>query len=142
DLASRKVVGWAMADHLRTSLVTDALAQALATRRPATEVTFHSDRGCQYTSAEFTRFCAAHRVRRSMGRKATCFDNAVAESFFATYKKELIHTRPWNDAAEVRQHTFLWIEGYYNRRRRHSTLDYLTPLEYELGFRKLADLAA
>src|SRR4051812_48467951 len=77
-----------------------------------------------------------------MGRRATCFDNAVSESFFATYKKELIHTRPWNDLTEVRQHTFLWIEGYYNRRRRHSTLGYLTPLEYELGFRKLTNLAA
>ena len=77
-----------------------------------------------------------------MGRRATCYDNAVSESFFATYKKELIHTRPWNGLADVKQHTFLWIEGYYNRRRRHSTLDYLTPAEYELGFRKLTDLAA
>jgi putative transposase len=76
-----------------------------------------------------------------MGRRATCFDNAVAESFFATYKKELIHTRPWNNATEVRQHTFLWIESYYNRRRR-STLAYLTPIEYELGFRNLTELAA
>src|SRR4051794_15089068 len=96
----------------------------------------------QYTSREFADFCAENGVTRSMGRRATCFDNAVSESFFATYKKELIHTRPWNNLAEVRQHTFLWIEGYYNRRRRHSTLDYLTPLEYELGFRKLTDLAA
>ena len=72
-----------------------------------------------------------------MGRRATCFDNAVAESFFATYKKELIHTRPWNDVTEVRQQTFLWIGGYYNRRRRHSTLAYLTPIEYELGYRNV-----
>jgi hypothetical protein len=77
-----------------------------------------------------------------MGRRATCFGNAAAESFFATYKKELIRTRPWNGVTEVRQHTFLWIEGYYYRRRRHSTLDYLTPIEYEPGFRKLTDLAA
>ena len=77
-----------------------------------------------------------------MGRRATCYDNAVADSFFATYKKELIHTRPWNNLAEVRQRTFLWIESYYNRRRRHSTLNYLTPLEYELGFRTLTELAA
>ena len=77
-----------------------------------------------------------------MGRRATCFDNAVSESFSATYKKELIHTRPWNDPTEVRQHTFLWIESYYNRRRRHSTLNYLTPHEYELGFRQLTDLEA
>jgi putative transposase len=142
DLHSRKVVGYAVADHLRTSLVTEALAAALATRRPPKGVIFHSDRGCQYTSQEFAEFCARHNVERSMGRKATCFDNAVAESFFATYKRELIHTRPWDTVTEVRQHTFLWIEGYYNRRRRHSTLNYLTPSEYEIGFRKLTDLAA
>lgn len=142
DLYSRKVVGYAVADHLRTSLITDALTNALATRKPPPGVIFHSDRGCQYTSAEFAEFCTRNGVRRSMGRRATCYDNAVSESFFATYKKELIHTRPWNTVSEVRQHTFLWIEGYYNRRRRHSTLNYLTPQEYELGFRKIADLAA
>jgi putative transposase len=142
DLHSRKVVGYAVADHLRTSLIIDALAAALATRRPAAGVIFHSDRGCQYTSHEFADFCAENGVVRSMGRRATCFDNAVAESFFATYKKELIHTRPWNDLTEVQRHTFLWIESYYNRRRRHSTLNYLTPHEYELGYKKLTDLAA
>jgi transposase InsO family protein len=142
DLYSRKVVGYAVADHLRTSLIIEALAAALLTRRPPNDVIFHSDRGCQYTSNEFANFCTENGVRRSMGRRATCFDNAVAESFFATYKKELIHTRPWNDLTEVRQHTFLWIEGHYNRRRRHSTLEYLTPLEYELGYRKLTELAA
>ena len=142
DLHSRKVVGYAVADHLRTSLIIEALAAALLTRKPPAGVIFHSDRGCQYTSQEFAGFCAINGVRRSMGRRATCYDNAVAESFFATYKKELIHTRPWRDLAEVRQHTFLWIEGYYNRRRRHSTLKYLTPIEYELGYRKLSDLAA
>jgi putative transposase len=142
DLHSRKVVGYAVAEHLRTSLIIEALAAALLTRRPPDGVIFHSDRGCQYTSKEFADFCAINGVRRSMGRRATCYDNAVAESFFATYKKELIHTRPWGDLTAVQQHTFLWIEGYYNRRRRHSTLNYLTPLEYELGYRKLTDLAA
>jgi len=142
DLHSRKVVGYAVADHLRTTLVIEALAAALVTRKPPTGVIFHSDRGCQYTSKEFADFCAINGVRRSMGRRATCYDNAVSESFFATYKKELIHTRPWNNLTDVRQQTFLWIEGYYNRRRRHSTLNYLTPLEYELGYRKLTDLAA
>jgi transposase InsO family protein len=141
DLASRMVVGWALDDHLRTSLVTDALTQAIATRRPAAGLIFHSDRGTQYTSSEFAGFCARHGIRRSMGRKATCFDNAVAESFFATYKKELIHTRPWNDLTELRQHTFLWIEGDYNRRHRHSTLSYLTPAEYDLGYRSLTEIA-
>ena len=142
DLHSRKVVGYAVADHMRTSLIVEALAAALLTRTPPKGVIFHSDRGCQYTSKEFADFCAINGVRRSMGRRATCYDNAVAESFFGTYKKELIHTRPWNDLTEVQRHTFLWIESYYNRRRRHSTLNYLTPLEYELGNRKLTDLAA
>jgi putative transposase len=96
----------------------------------------------QYTSKEFADFCAINGVRRSMGRRATCYDIAVSESFFATYKKELIHARPWNNLTDVRQQTFLWIEGYYNRRRRHSTLGYLTPYEYELGYMKLTDLAA
>jgi putative transposase len=76
-----------------------------------------------------------------MGRRATCYDNAVSESFFATYKKELIHTRPWNDLDDVRRHTFRWIEGYYNRRRRHSTR-LLDIDEYELEYRELTDLAA
>ncbi|MBN9753993.1 hypothetical protein DMP14_00695 [Pseudonocardia sp. Ae707_Ps2] len=82
------------------------------------------------------------QVLRPAELAATCFDNAVAEPFFASYKKELIHTRPWNDVTEVRQQTFVWIESYYNRRRRHSTLGYLTPTEYELGFRKIIGLAA
>ena len=142
DLYSRKVVGYAVAAPLRSSLMIEALAAALLTRKPPAGVIFHSDRGCQYTSQEFADFCAVNGVRRSMGRRATCYDNAVSESFFATYKKELIHTRPWDDLTQVRQHTFLWIESYYNRRRRHSTLNYLTPIEYELGYRKLTDLAA
>ncbi|MDQ3760896.1 MAG: integrase core domain-containing protein [Actinomycetota bacterium] len=121
-------------------MIIEALAAALVTRKPPPGVIFHSDRGCQYTSKEFDDFCALNGVRRSMGRRATCFDNTVAESFFATYRKELIHTRPWNDLADVKHHTFLWIEGYYNRRRRHSTLNYLTPHEYELGYRQ-PDLA-
>ena len=142
DLHSRKVVGYAVADHLRTSLVIEALTAALATRRPPAGVIFHADRGCQYTAQKFADFCTINNVTRSMGRRATCYDNAVSESFFATYKKELIHTRPWHNLTEVQQQTFLWIEGYYNRRRRHSTLNYLTPREYELGYRKITDLTA
>ena len=141
DLASRRVVGWALDQHMRTDLVTDALTQALATRRPGPGVIFHSDRGTQYTSGEYATFCHRHGIRRSMGRKATCFDNSVAESFFATYKKELIHTRPWNGLTDLRQATFVWIEGDYNRRWRHSTLGYLTPSEYELGYRTLTEIA-
>lgn len=142
DLHSRKLVGWAIDDTMRTPLIIKALHNAIATRKPSAEVIFHSDRGSQYTSHEFAQFCERNGVKRSMGRTGVCWDNAVAESFFATYKKELIHTRPWNDLAEVKQHTFWWIEAYYNRRRRHSTLDYLTPEEYELGFRNITELAA
>jgi len=142
DLHSRALVGWALDTHMRTSLITDALVMAISRRQPAGPVIFHSDRGTQYTSGIFVDFCAAHNIRRSMGRTGTCYDNAVAESFFATYKKELIHTKPWPTLKRLRQETFLWIEAYYNTRRRHSTLGYLTPAEYELGFRSIYELAA
>jgi transposase InsO family protein len=142
DLYSRKLVGWAVADHMRTSLVIDALAQALRNRRPPGEVVFHSDRGCQYTSGEFAEFCRGHGVARSLGRTGSCFDNAVAESFNATYKKELVHTRPWPSVDSLRKATFEWVERHYNRNRRHSTLGYLTIEEYELGYRHLDQLAA
>jgi transposase InsO family protein len=142
DLHSRRVVGWAVADHMRTDLVTDALQMALEHRRPKGGVIFHSDRGTQYTSHEFAKFCKTNKIRRSLGRTGICYDNAVAESFFASYKKELIHTRPWPDLKSVKKATFEWIEMYYNRTRRHSTLGYLTPYEYELGYRNINELAA
>jgi putative transposase len=142
DLHSRTVVGWAIADHMRTSLVIAALDMALARRSPPAGVIFHSDRGTQYTSYEFDEYCRNHNIRRSMGRTGVCWDNAVAESFFATYKKELIHTRPWPTIDQLKTATFSWIETYYNRARRHSTLNYLTPLEYELGYRDIHELAA
>ena len=142
DLYSRAVVGWAVGDHMRTSLVTQALDMALAARRPTGPVIFHSDRGTQYTSTEFDRYCRKKKVRRSLGRTGTCFDNAVAESFFATYKKELIHTRPWPTLTALKKATFDWVETYYNTTRRHSTLGYLTPREYELGYRHINQLAA
>ena len=131
DLHSRKVVGYAVADHLRTSLIVEALAAALVTRKPPPGVIFHSDRGCQYTSREFADFCAENGVARSMGRRATCFDNAVAESFFATLKTELIHRRPWPTHKGATSAIFDYIEGWYNTRRRHSTLGYLSPTAYE-----------
>ena len=141
DLFSRKVVGWAVADHMRTSLVTDALTMALTHRAPVGDVVFHSDRGTQYTSGEFDEFCRANNVRRSLGRTGICYDNAVSESFFATYKKELVHNRPWPSVKHLKKETFDWIETYYNRRRRHSTIGYLTPEEYELGYRHIDELA-
>ncbi|PXY17543.1 integrase [Prauserella muralis] len=142
DLHSRAVVGWALAGHLRTELVTAALDMALARRRPGNEVIFHSDRGTQYTAAIFAEYCVNNGIRRSLGRTGTCFDNAVSESFFATYKKELIHTRPWPTITHLNKETFDWIENYYNTQRRHSTLGYLTPQEYQLGFREISQIAA
>ncbi|TQC49767.1 hypothetical protein EEB14_07900 [Rhodococcus sp. WS4] len=123
-------------------LVTDALEMAITHRNPSAGVIFHSDRGCQYTSTEFDQFCRNNNIRRSLGRTGICYDNAVSESFFATYKKELIHTRPWPTIKDLISRTFDWIESYYNRRRRHSTLGYLTPGEYELGYRDITELAA
>jgi len=142
DLHSRALIGWAAADHMRTSLITDALDMAITHRRPPQGVIFHSDRGTQYTSQEFDRYCKDHNIRRSLGRTGICYDNAVSESFFATYKKELVHTRPWPSLKILKKETFSWIEEYYNQTRRHSTLGYLTPSEYELGYRSIHELAA
>ncbi len=142
DLHSRAVVGWAIAEHMRTELVTDALDMALTHRNPPSGVIFHSDRGTQYTSSDFAQYCTNNRIRRSLGRTGICYDNAVAESFFATYKKELIHTRPWPTVKHLKKATFDWIEIYYNTQRRHSTLGYLTPREYELGYREISQIAA
>jgi transposase InsO family protein len=142
DLYSRAIVGYAVADHMRTSLVTDALDMAITNRTPAAGVIFHSDRGTQYTSSEFDTYCSKAGIRRSLGRTGICYDNAVSESTFATYKKELIHTRPWPDLKTLTAATIDWIENYFNTIRRHSTLGYLTPREYELGFREINQLAA
>ena len=131
DLASRKVVGWALGDHMRAELVIDALDMAFAHRRPNRGVIFHSDRGCQYTSAEHADFARANGVVLSVGRKGECWDNAVAESFFATIKRELIDTRAWPTRAGLRTAVFIYIEGWYNTRRLHSSLGYLSPADYE-----------
>ncbi len=142
DLHSRALIGWAIADHMRTSLITDALDMAITHRAPPHRVIFHSDRGTQYTSIEFAKYCKRNKITRSLGRTGICYDNAVAESFFATYKKELIHTRPWPTLALLEKETFSWVTEYYNRTRRHSYLGYLTPAEYELGYRNIHELAA
>lgn len=131
DCYSRRVVGFAVADHMRTDLIIDALRMAIIHRNPPPGVIFHSDRGAQYTSAEFRAFCHANDVRPSVGRTGICYDNAVAESFFATLKKELIHVHPWPSIDILRVAVFEYIESYYNRRRRHSTIGYDTPIEYE-----------
>ena len=131
DLASRRVVGWALADHMRTDLVADALRMACIQRRPPGGVVFHSDRGCQYTSGDFAALAAELGVTLSLGRKGQCWDNAVSESWFATFKNELVYTRPWPTIAGLRTATFEFIEGWYNTRRLHSSLGYSSPAEYE-----------
>jgi transposase InsO family protein len=138
DLASRRIVGWAVADHLRTDLIDAALSDALTRRRPASGLVFHSDRGCQYTSDQHARLAAAHGIRLSVGRRGQCWDNAVAESFFATIKTELLNRQPWPTHTVARQAIFEYIEGWYNTRRRHSTLGYLSPATFETtGSRRL-----
>lgn len=131
DLGSRRVVGWATADHLRTDLIAEALNNAVAQRRPEPGVIFHSDRGCQYTSAQFGALADDLGVRLSVGRKGQCWDNAVAESFFATIKAELIDRRGWPTRNAVHTAIFEYIEGWYNTRRLHSSLGYLSPSSYE-----------
>jgi putative transposase len=131
DLYSRRIVGWSMADHMRTELVTDALQMALAARRPAQGLIWHSDQGSQFVALAFGQQARAAGIAQSMGTRGDCFDNAVAESFFATLKKELIHRRPWPTRAELRTEVFDYIETFYNRRRRHSTLGHRSPADYE-----------
>jgi transposase InsO family protein len=131
DLSSRRVVGWSMADHMRTELVTDALRMAVAARRPRPGLIFHSDRGTQYTSREFTDLLDEHEMVQSLSRPRQCWDNAVAESFFASLKEELIHRQPWPTRAQARRAVFDYIEVFYNRRRLHSSLGYLSPADYE-----------
>ena len=142
DLYSRTLVGYAIADHMRTDLITDALNMAITARRPSPGVILHSDRGTQYTSGQFDRYCTKNNIRRSLGKTGICYDNAVSESFFATYRKELVHTRPWPELKSLQEETPAWIKNYDNTIRRHSTLGYLTPREYELGFRNIDQLAA
>jgi transposase InsO family protein len=143
DLASRRVVGWALADHMRTELISDALKMAFGSRRPPAGAIFHSDRGCQYTSRDFRDLAREHGIVLSLGRKGDCWDNAVAESFFATIKRELIDRCPWPTIAGVRRAVFDWIEGWYNTRRLHSSLGYLSPARYEtLIYQNLSSQAA
>ncbi|EFE65921.1 integrase [Streptomyces viridosporus ATCC 14672] len=131
DIASRRVVGRATADHLRTELVAEALRAACRRRRPAGSVIFHSDRGCQYTSREFALLAAGWGIQLSVGRTGQCWDNALAESFFATLKNELLGDRSWPSRSVARTAVFEWIEGWYNLHRLHSSLGYRSPADYE-----------
>jgi len=131
DLASRRVVGWALAEHMRAELVCDALRMAITHRRPAPGLIFHSDRGTQYTSTEFTDLLATNKITQSLSRPRQCWDNAVAESFFASLKLELIDRQSWATRSRVRGAVFDYVERFFNRVRLHSSLGYLTPAEYE-----------
>lgn len=130
DACTRSVVGWAMADHLRSELVIDALDMALHRRRPS-NVVHHSDQGVQYTSIAFGQRCREVGVRPSMGSVGDCFDNAMCESFFATLECELIDRRTFRNQAEAKRAIFEYIEGFYNTHRRHSSIGYLSPANYE-----------
>ena len=116
---------------MRTELVTDALQMALAKRRPDPGLIWHSDQGSQFILLAFGQQARAAGIAQSMGSKGDCYDNAVAESFFATLKKELVHDRSWPSKAELRAEVFEYIEVFYNRRRRHSTLGFLSPAQFE-----------
>jgi putative transposase len=131
DLYSRRIVGWSMADHMRSDLVTDALQMALARRRPDPGLIWHSDQGSQFVSLAFGQQARAAGIAQSMGSRGDCWDNAVAESFFATLKKELIHRRTWPTKAELRTEVFDYIEVFYNRQRRHKTLGQRSPVDFE-----------
>lgn len=131
DACSRKVVGWSMATHLRTELVVDALQMAIARRKPSPGLVHHSDRGVQYTSLSFGKRLEDEGLVPSMGRVGSAYDNALAESFVATLKTELLYRSSWPTRQVVRTAIFEYIEGFYNTRRRHSALGHLSPAEFE-----------
>jgi len=134
DLFSRRVVGWAMGDTLATELPLRALHMAIQTRRPPRGLIHHTDRGCQYASAEYRAVLEQHGIVASMSRKGNCWDNAVAESFFATLKTELVRDLDLLTHDHAKRELFAYIEGFYNRRRRHSSLGYATPNKVEMIF--------
>ena len=131
DAYSRRIVGWAMADHMRAELVVDALQMALARRRPGRGLICHSDPGSQFVSLAFGQAARDAGIAVSMGSKGCAYDNAVAESFFATLKKELIRRRSWPERRELIGEVFEYVETFYNARRRHSTLGYRSPVDFE-----------
>jgi transposase InsO family protein len=131
DLYSRRVVGWAMNERMTSRLVVDALAMAVQRRLPEEGLLAHSDRGSQYASEPYRRLLAKHGIACSMSRRANCWDNAPMESFFASLKKELVHHEDYQTREEAKASIFEYIEVFYNRQRRHSTLGFKSPAEYE-----------
>lgn len=133
DVFSRRIVGWSMENHLRTELVLSALTMALNQRKPE-DVIHHSDQGCQYTSISFGMRCKAAGVRPSMGTVGDCYDNAMCESFFATLECELLCRNRFRSREEAKMSVFEFLEGWYNPHRRHSSLDYYSPMQYEKNY--------
>ena len=132
DMATRMIVGWSMATHMRTELVESALFNALSWRTPAGNLVHHSDRGSQYASVSYRRLLKRHGIECSMSRAGDCYDNAVIESFFGTYKQEWAHLHLWGGLAQARAATHDYIEVFYNRQRLHSALGYRTPAEADV----------
>jgi transposase InsO family protein len=132
DLFSRKIVGWAMRDHMQVELVSSALAMAIRQQRPGAGLIHHSDRGVQYASHDYRAALAKGDITASMSRKADCYENAPMESFFHTLKTELVHHRDYKTRAEAQRDIFAFIEGFYNRTRLHSAIGYIAPIEMEL----------
>ncbi len=133
DLFSRRVVGWALRPTLAGELATEALEMALTRRQPPRGLIHHTDRGCQYAAREYRDVLAKRGITCSMSRRANCWDNAVAESFFATLKAELVHDREFATHAEARAAITDYIESFYNAERRHSALGYVSPIAFELA---------
>src|SRR3954451_10275913 len=142
DLATREVVGWPMADHLRAGLCTDALVTALQRRRPEPGLIHHSDRGVQYAAEPYRKALKRHGIEQSMSRRGNCLDNAPTESFFASLKKEHVHHVRFRSRAEARAAVFEYVEVFYNRRRLHSALGYRTPAEARAGMEGIVMRAA
>jgi transposase InsO family protein len=132
DLFSRKIVGWAMRDHMQIELASSALNMAIRQQRPQTGLIHHSDRGVQFASQDYRAVLASAGITASMSRKANCYDNAPMESFFHTLKTELVHHRQYKTRAEAQHDIFAFIEGFYNRTRLHSAIGYIAPIEMEL----------
>jgi len=138
DLATREIVGWAMDDHLRSELCERALIMAIQRCQPPRGLICHSDRGVQYASGSYRKILDRHGFRQSMSRKGNCLDNAPMESFFGSLKTELVHRCQFATRDDARRTVFRWIETYYNRRRRHSSIGYLTPVQ---AFAQMAQAA-
>lgn len=136
DVFSRRIVGWSMADHLRTELVLSALEMALWNRRPDPGVIHHSDHGCQYTSIAFGSRCQEAKVVPSLGSRGDCYDNAITESFFATLECELLDRSTFRTHTQARTAIFDYLEAFYNTHRRHSALGYLSPAAFERQFKQ------